>query len=42
MHTTIVYYLLKKKSQLNEACLGHKVRYTVYQMEDTCTITYDI
>ena len=35
MHTTIVYYLLKKKSQLNEACLGHKVRYTVFIRQRT-------
>ena len=26
MHTAIVLYLLKKESQLNEVCLGRKVR----------------
>ena len=30
MHTAIVFYLLKKESQLNEICLGHKVRCTVF------------
>ena len=30
MHTAIVLYLLKKESQLNEVCLGHKVRCTVF------------
>ena len=30
MHTAIVFYLLKKESQLNEVCLGHKVRCTVF------------
>ena len=30
MQTTIVYYLLKKKSQLNEICLGLKVRCTTF------------
>ena len=36
MHTAIVLYLLKKKSQLNEACLGHKVRCTVFIRRRTC------
>ena len=30
MHTAIVFYFLKKESQLNEVCLGHKVRCTVF------------
>ena len=30
MHTAIVLHLLKKESQLNEVCLGHKVRCTVF------------
>ena len=30
MHTAIALYLLKKESQLNEVCLGHKVRCTVF------------
>ena len=30
MHTAIVLYLLKKESQLNEVCLEHKVRCTVF------------
>ena len=30
MHAAIVLYLLKKQSQLNEVCLGHKVRFTVF------------
>ena len=30
MHTAIVLYLLKKESQLNEVCLAHKVRCSVY------------
>ena len=42
MHTAIVLYLLKKESQLNEVCLAHKVRCSVYQTDDMCTITNDI
>ena len=30
MHMAITLYLLKKESQLNEVCLGHKVRCTVF------------
>ena len=30
MHTAIVLYLLKKESQPNKVCLGHKVKYTVF------------
>ena len=30
MYTAIVSYLLKKESQLNQVCLGHKVRCTVF------------
>ena len=30
MNTAIVFYLLKKESQLNEVCLGHKARRTVF------------
>ena len=30
MHTAIVLYLLQKESQLNEGCLGHNVRCTVF------------
>ena len=30
MHTAIVSYLLKKESQLNQVCLGCKVRCTVF------------
>ena len=30
MHTATVLHLLKKESQLNEFCLGHKVRCTVF------------
>ena len=30
MHTAIALYLLKKESQLNEVCLGHKVRCTEF------------
>ena len=30
MHTAIVLYLLKKESQLNEVCLGRKVRCAVF------------
>ena len=30
MHTAIVLYLFKKESQLNEVCLGHKIRCTVF------------
>ena len=30
MHTAIVLYFLKKESQLNEVCLGHKVICTVF------------
>ena len=30
MHTAIVLYLLKKESQLNEVCLGRKVRCIVF------------
>ena len=36
MHTAIVLYLLKKESQLNEVCLGHKVRCTVFIRQRTC------
>ena len=36
MHTAIVLYLLKKESQLNEVCLGHKVRCTVFIRWRTC------
>ena len=42
MHTAIALYVLKKESQLNKVSLGHKVRCTVYQTQDTCTITYGI
>ena len=35
MHTAIVLYLLKKESQLNEVCLGHKVRCTVFIRQRT-------
>ena len=30
MHTAIALYLLKKENQLNEVCLGQKVRCTVF------------
>ena len=30
MQTAVVLYLLKKESHLNEVCLGHKVRCTVF------------
>ena len=30
IYTAIVLYLLKKGSQLNEVCLGHNVRCTVF------------
>ena len=30
MHTAIVLYLLKRDSQPNEVCLGHKVKCTVF------------
>ena len=30
MDSAIALYLLKKESQLNEVCLGHKVRCTVF------------
>ena len=30
MRTAIVFYLLKKGSQLNEVCLGHKARRSVF------------
>ena len=30
MHSAIVFHLLEKESQLNEVCLGHKVRCTVF------------
>ena len=30
MHTAIVLYLIKKESQLNEVCLGHRVRRTEF------------
>ena len=30
MHTAIVLHLLKKESQLNEVCLEHKLRSTVF------------
>ena len=30
MHTAIVLYLPKIESKLNEVCLGHKVRCTVF------------
>ena len=30
MHPAIVLCLLKKESQLNDVCLGHKVRCTVF------------
>ena len=36
VHTAIVLYLLKKESQLNEVCLGHKVRCTVFIRQRTC------
>ena len=35
MHTAIVFYLLKKESQLNEVCLGHKARRTVFIRQRT-------
>ena len=35
MHTAIALYLLKKESQLNEVCLGHKVRCTVFIRRST-------
>ena len=35
MHTAIVLYLLKKGSQLNEVCLGHNVRCTVFIRQRT-------
>ena len=36
MHTAIVLYLLKKESQLNEVCLGHKVRCIVFIRQRIC------
>ena len=30
MHTAVVLYLIKKESQLNQVCLGHKVRSIVF------------
>ena len=30
IHTAIALYLLKKEIQLNEICLGHKIRCTVF------------
>ena len=36
IHTAIALYLLKKESQLNEICLGHKVRCTVFVRWRTC------
>ena len=30
MQTPVVLYLFKKESQLNEVCLGHKVRCTMF------------
>ena len=36
MHTAIALYLLKKESQLNEFCLGHKVRRTESIWWRTC------
>ena len=30
MHTATGLYLVKKQRQLNEVCLGHKVRCTVF------------
>ena len=35
MYTAIVLYLLKKESQLNKVCLGHKVRCTVFIRQST-------
>ena len=35
MYTAIVLYLLKKGSQLNEVCLGHNVRCTVFIRQRT-------
>ena len=35
MHTAIVLYLLQKESQLNEVCLGHNVRCTVFIRQRT-------
>ena len=36
IHTAIALYLHKKESQLNEICLGHKVRCTVFIRWRTC------
>ena len=36
MHTAIALYLLKKESQLNEVCLGHKVRCIVFIRQRIC------
>ena len=30
MHTAVVLYLIKKDSQPNEVCLGHKIKCTVF------------
>ena len=36
IQTAIALYLLKKESQLNEICLGHKVRCNVFIRRRTC------
>ena len=42
MHTAIVLYLLKKESQLNEVCLGHKVRCTEFIRRRIWCIKYQL